>query len=92
MAGLRRLPPARARWGQAGACFTAAILGGVVVLYCIGIPVGSAVGDIPLGKFLRLSMNFVPGDIAKAVAATLVATSAFRAAPFLHPSFARARP
>jgi len=89
--GLGRLPVARFRWGQPAACFGAAVLGGIVALYCIGIPVGSAVGDIPFETFLRASMSFVPGDLLKAAAATLVATSAFRAAPFLHPSVARAR-
>jgi len=62
------------------------------VLYCIGIPVGAAVADIPLDTFFRASMTFVPGDLLKAAAATLVATAAFRAAPFLNPSVARARP
>ena len=67
----------------------AAILGGVVVLYCIGIPVGAAVADIPLGRFFRASMSFVPGDLVKAVAAAVVATAAFRAAPFLQPRLAK---
>lgn len=82
---LRNFGGAR-RWSvQLGTHFVAAVLGGVVVLYCIGIPIGSLVGDIPFGKFLRASMSFVPGDLLKAAAATVVATSAFRAAPFLQP-------
>jgi hypothetical protein len=35
-------------------------------------------------------MNFVPGDLLKAAAATVVATSAFRAAPHLQPQLAKA--
>ena len=88
--GLQHVGGARSRAVQLGTHFVAAVLGGVVVLYAIGIPIGSLVGDIPLGTFFRGSMSFVPGDLLKAVAATLVATSAFRAAPFLQPHLARA--
>ncbi len=87
---LRRIGGAGRRSVQLGTHFVAATLGGVIVLYCIGIPIGSLVGDIPLDKFFRASMNFVPGDLLKAAAATLVATSAFRAAPYLQPHLARA--
>jgi biotin transport system substrate-specific component len=91
VAALTRLPGTRSGWGEAAAFFSAAALGGIVVLYCIGIPVGAAVAGIPLDKFFHASMTFVPGDLLKAAAATLIATSAFRAAPFLNPSVARAR-
>lgn len=87
---LRRLGDPRRRSVQLGTHLVAAVLGGVVALYCIGIPIGALVGDIPLGTFFRGSMSFVPGDLLKAAAATLVATSAFRAAPFLQPHLARA--
>lgn len=88
---LLRLPPARSGWGERGACFTSAAVGGIVVLYAVGIPIGSLVADIPIGTFFRASMTFVPGDLLKAAGATVVATAAFRAAPFLHPSLARER-
>ncbi len=90
IAVMRRLGADRTRPLQVGAHFAAAALGGIVVLYCIGIPVGAWVADIPIGTFFRGSMSFVPGDLVKAVAATVVATSAFRAAPFLRPRLARA--
>lgn len=88
--GLRGVGGGRKRWVQLATHFVAAVLGGIVVLYCIGIPIGSLVGDIPLDKFFRASMNFVPGDLLKAAAATVVATSAFRAAPHLQPHLAKA--
>lgn len=72
------------------AAFVASVLGGIVVLYAIGVPVGSWVADIPFGKFLDGSMTFVPGDLVKAAAAALVATAVFRAAPFLRPPAGRA--
>lgn len=86
----RRAGADRSRPVQLATHFVAAVLGGVGVLYCIGIPVGALVADIPLGTFFRGSMSFVPGDLLKAVAATVVATSAFRAAPFLRPQLVRA--
>ena len=89
IAALRRLGGGHTHAVQIATHFVAAVLGGVAVLYCIGIPVGSIIADIPLGTFFRGSMNFVPGDLLKAAAATLVATSAFRAAPFLQPKLAK---
>ncbi|MFN8110102.1 MAG: biotin transporter BioY [Thermoleophilia bacterium] len=56
----------RSRVVLPAALFTAAVLGGVVVEYAIGIPVGAAVADIPLHTFLHGSMTFLPGDLAKA--------------------------
>lgn len=87
---LTRIGIDRSRRLQAAGYFSAAALGGIAVLYLIGIPVGAAVADIPLDTFFRASMTFVPGDLVKAGAATVVAVSAFRAAPFLRPQLARA--
>jgi biotin transport system substrate-specific component len=88
---LVRIGAARTRLAQTAAFFGAAVLGGVVVLYSIGIPVGAWVADIPFGTFFTGSMSFVPGDLVKAGVATVVAVSAFRAAPFLRPQLAAAR-
>ncbi|MGD9696668.1 MAG: biotin transporter BioY [Thermoleophilia bacterium] len=74
---------------QVAGSFVAAVLGGIVVLYAIAIPLGAAIGDLPLDTFFHASMTFVPGDLVKAGAATVVAVSAFRAAPFLRPQLAR---
>ncbi len=75
---------------QVAMSFVACVLGGVVVLYCIGLPIGAALADVP-SRFLILSMKFIPGDLAKAAAASLIAVTAFRAAPFLRPRAAGAR-
>lgn len=90
-AALTRVGATRTRAAQTASFFAASVLGGVVVLYCIGIPVGAWAADIPFRTFLTGSMSFVPGDLLKAAAATVVAVSAFRAAPFLRPQLAAAR-
>ncbi len=82
---LRRLPALSTGRGHLVACGVASVIGGIAVLYAFAVPVGSVIGDIPLGKFARLMLTFVPGDLLKAGAAAVVATSAFRAAPMLKP-------
>lgn len=61
----------------AAAAFTAAVVGGIAGVYLFGIPVlvWRAQAD-PLA-----SLVFVPGDLAKAVLATLVAVGVRRALP-----------
>jgi biotin transport system substrate-specific component len=69
----------------------ASLVGGVVVLYCFGVPGWAIAADIPLARALDLSTAFIPGDLMKAVAASIVAVAAFRAAPFLRPGRVAAR-
>ncbi len=88
---LVRIGIERSRPLQLGGFFAAAAVGGIVVLYAIGVPVGAANAGTSVGDFLSASMAFVPGDLVKAAAASLVAASAFRAAPFLRPRLAAAR-
>jgi len=88
---LRRPGWASGARAQVATGIAAAILGGVAVLYAIAIPLGSVLGDVPLGTFARASLSFIPGDLVKAGAAALVASSAFRAAPFLRPRASHAR-
>ncbi|OUR77551.1 biotin transporter BioY [Alphaproteobacteria bacterium 46_93_T64] len=52
----------------AGAC----ILGGVVLLYAIGIPWVTVAASIPFMKALMGSLAFIPGDLIKAVFASAV--------------------
>lgn len=78
-------PPA---WSTAG-YFAAAVLGGIVVLYAFGVPVGAWNTGTSAWTFLRGSMVFLPGDLLKAAGAAVVAVSVFRAAPFLRPQAAR---
>ena len=66
------------------AAFCAALLGGVLVLYAIGIPVMAALlapekiaATLPLG----LGLLYLPGDIIKAVLAALITQSIARMRP-----------
>ena len=89
--GGARLGLTRSHTGQLVTGFAAAVLGGVGVLYAIGIPVGAAIAGMPVTEFFTASMSFLPGDLLKATAASAVAASAFRAAPFLRPQLAGSR-
>lgn len=73
--------------GAALAC----VLGGVALLYCFGVPGWAIAADIPLRRALDLATAFIPGDLLKAVAASVVAVAVFRAAPFLRPGRVAAR-
>ncbi|MEX0152929.1 biotin transporter BioY [Microbacterium sp. LMI1-1-1.1] len=59
----------------------AMVVGGIGVIYLFGIPVQSLVMRLPLGETALSSLGFVPGDLAKAVVATLVVTTLVRAYP-----------
>lgn len=53
--------------------FLAALAGGVLVLYGLGIPGLALIGHLDLGKAALASLAFLPGDILKAIAAALLA-------------------
>lgn len=57
------------------------VVGGVGVVYLIGVPVQSAITHLSLGHTLALSAVFLPGDLAKAVVATLVTAAVHRGYP-----------
>jgi biotin transport system substrate-specific component len=58
------------------------LIGGVVVVYLIGIPWLAVVGDLGTEAFTG-SMVFLPGDTIKAVLAAVVAVSVRRAYPLI---------
>jgi biotin transport system substrate-specific component len=66
------------------------LVGGVVVIYAIGIPFTSLYGDVPLSTAFTGSMAFVPGDVVKAVAASVVAVAVRKAYPVIEVPAARA--
>jgi biotin transport system substrate-specific component len=66
------------------------LIGGLLVIYAIGIPVLSSFGDVPLSTAFMGSMAFVPGDLVKAVAASLVAVAVHKAYPVIDLSARRA--
>ncbi len=63
--------------------FLASVLGGIVVLYLIGMPWVSVVTGSPLLAVVTGSLAFVPGDILKAVIATLAARAVLAGYPLL---------
>ncbi|TDU25293.1 biotin transporter BioY [Arthrobacter sp. JUb115] len=55
-----------------------ALVGGIVVIYLFGVPWTAAVTGLDLGTSLLGSLGFLPGDVLKAVVATLVALTVHR--------------
>lgn len=63
--------------------FLASVLGGIVVLYGIGVPWLSAVTGTPLAAAATGSLVFIPGDLLKAAIATLAARAVYAGYPLL---------
>jgi biotin transport system substrate-specific component len=64
--------------------FVAAVVGGIGVVYAIGVPVLAVRAGLDLGDAARVGgLIFLPGDLIKAVLATLIATAVHRAYPGL---------
>jgi biotin transport system substrate-specific component len=77
----RMLLPRYPFWPALGATF----LGGVVVVYAIGVPVTAINLGIPLWAALLDSVKFLPGDVLKAIVTVLVARQVHVAYPGLIP-------
>lgn len=63
--------------------FGAAAVGGVLVIYAVGIPVLSIVAGIPLAKAAVGSAAFIPGDIIKAIIAAIAAVTVKKGYPMI---------
>ena len=61
--------------------FVSMLVGGILVIYAVGVPVQSMVTRLPLGETAMLSLAFIPGDLVKAVAATAIVMTLVRAYP-----------
>lgn len=61
----------------------ATLVGGIGVVYAVGIPVLSVVAGISLSRAATGSLVFIPGDIVKAVIAAAVAVAVRRAYPVI---------
>ena len=61
------------------------VLGGMVVIYAIGVPVSAAVLGASLGTTLAGALIFLPGDLVKAVLAAAVAVQVRRSYPVIEP-------
>jgi biotin transport system substrate-specific component len=59
----------------------AAVLGGIVVVYLVGIPVLAWRTGLPITTAITANWAFVPGDLAKAVVAAVVARGVERGYP-----------
>lgn len=59
----------------------AAVGGGMLVLYAIGIPVAAYMNELGLAETATGALTFVPGDLIKAVAAGLVTGQLARMRP-----------
>ncbi|GLK08992.1 BioY family transporter [Streptosporangium carneum] len=70
---------------------TACLVGGVGVIYLLGIPVQAAITGASLGHAALLSLGFLPGDAIKAVFAALVVRGTQRAYPDAVPAVHRER-
>ncbi|MEV0718095.1 biotin transporter BioY [Asanoa sp. NPDC050611] len=75
-------------WRTALGCF----VGGALVVYAIGIPVQSMVTGLSIGRTAVTSAAFLPGDLLKTVAATIITMALWRAYPraFGNPTRTRA--
>ena len=63
--------------------FGICVLGGIGVLYAIGIPVGSLVTETPLWTAITGSAVFLPGDLVKAGVAAAIIVAVRRAYPMI---------
>jgi biotin transport system substrate-specific component len=59
------------------------LVGGVAVIYAIGVPFTSIYADVPLWASFTGSFSFIPGDVVKAVAASVVAVAVHKAYPVI---------
>lgn len=77
----RRLPRYPPAWG-----FGANVVGGIVVVYALGVPVQAAVtGTSSLVAVAVAALVFLPGDLVKALVATTVAAGVHRGYPAVAP-------
>ncbi|SOC17268.1 biotin transport system substrate-specific component [Rhodobacter sp. JA431] len=63
--------------------FTHAMIGGIIVLYAIGVPVLAVHASLPLKTALFGSAAFIPGDLIKAALTGVIAMAVKRAHPII---------
>ena len=57
------------------------VVGGIALVYALGIPVTALVLGLPLGPTALSSLAFVPGDLIKVIITTAVALALYKAYP-----------
>lgn len=68
-----------------------ALIGGVPVVYAVGVPLQALVTGLSLGEAALSSLVFLPGDVLKAAIATVLTMLLFRAYPAAFPARVRAQ-
>lgn len=63
--------------------FLAAVTGGILVVYLVGVPAVALIADIPLWAAVTGSAVFIPGDLIKAGIAAAVIVALTRSYPML---------
>ncbi|MCQ8781175.1 biotin transporter BioY [Mangrovibrevibacter kandeliae] len=71
--------------------FLFSVVGGILVLYLIGLNWVAMVAGIPLGRAFLASAAFIPGDVIKAGIAAAVIVTVRRAYPMIQPAAALGR-
>ena len=59
------------------------MVGGIGVLYAIGIPGISLMAGVPISKAFMGSVTFIPGDIVKALVAAAVMVTVKKSYPII---------
>ncbi|MGE6578041.1 biotin transporter BioY [Paenibacillus sp. FSL H7-0942] len=57
------------------------IVGGILVVYAVGIPFLSFITDVPITQAIIGNLVFIPGDLLKAVLASLIAVRILKVSP-----------
>lgn len=77
----RRTRRATAAWVAA-----ANVVGGMAVIYAVGVPVMKAVGGLTAAQTLTVTAGFLPGDVLKVMASTVITLAVLRGYPGIVPS------
>jgi len=77
----KRFASATSRTAQLAGYFIACVVGGIVMIYAVGIPWLAMVTGMGLQKAMWGSLAFLPGDLLKAAATAVIAYRVRRAWP-----------
>ena len=61
------------------------ILGGILLIYSVGVPVLAVMTDIPLDKAAISALAYIPGDLIKAYVAAFIAIRMKKMKPIIQP-------
>jgi biotin transport system substrate-specific component len=61
------------------------MLGGILLIYAVGVPVLAAITAIPLDKAALSALAYIPGDLIKAYVAAFIAVRMKKNKPIIQP-------